>query len=417
MYSLVKKLNFFLFVLSILLMIGLAPAWSKTLAPVEIRTNPALIKQEQSDKLPVYLFWGDGCPHCHAEMVFLEKIKKDYPQIEFKKYEVYNNKNNYELFNQLAKEKGIEVKGVPTLFIGDEVIVGFSTEDITGARIKQALDIYLIKNQIKPETTESEERLNQEDRQDKIVDYPLLGKIKLNDLSLPILTAVLGTLDGFNPCSMWALIILITLLINTGSRKKMWLVGSVFILASAFSYFLFLTAWLNAFLLIGYLKIVRLLIGLLAIGVGIYFLYDAYKKRKQDVLTCEVSNEETKNKIIQRLENTLHKKSIWAVIIGIIMVAFSVNLIELMCSAGIPAIYTQILSQNHLPRLSYYLYLIGYDFFYMLDDIIVLIIAGLTWQLLQGTQKYTKYSHLIGGVLILILGIIMIVNPGLLSFK
>lgn len=410
-----KSLILIIFIFSWL--IWSLPASSISLAPVDVKVEQNYT-QEKNQKLPVYLFWGEGCPHCHAEMVFLDKIKKDYPQIEFKEFEIYNNKNNYQLLSQISREKGVKINGVPALFIGDEVVIGFNTEETTGAKIKQALDVYLIKNQLKINSNKNTgNQIETQAREDKIVKYPLLGKIKLTDLSLPLLTVVLGTLDGFNPCSMWALIILITLLINTGSRKKMWLVGSIFILASAFSYFLFLAAWLNAFLLIGYLKIVRLLIGLLAIGAGIYFLYDYYKKRKQNSLTCEVSSEKTKSKIIQKLEATLHKKSIWAVILGVIMVAFSVNLIELMCSAGIPAIYTQILSQNHLSRLSYYVYLIGYDFFYMLDDILVLIIAGLTWQLLQGTQKYTKYSHLIGGILILVLGMIMLFNPELLMFK
>ncbi len=411
--QLLNKKQLILFLLTGLILITATPLNAKTLAPVETKTNLDLTSGKQLNKLPVYLFWGDGCPHCHAEIIFLNKIQKNYPQIEFKKFEIYNNQNNYKLLEQISREKGVEVKGVPTLFIGDQTIIGFNTEATTGLKIKRALDNYLIKNKIKAPTADKKNNENK----DEVIEHPLMGKINLNKLSLPVLTAILGTLDGFNPCSMWALIVLITLLINSGSRKKMWLVGGIFIIASAASYFLFLTAWLNAFLLIGYIKIVRLLIGLLAIGVGIYFLYDAYKNRSKNTITCEVSNEQTKDKIIKKLEKVINKKSLWAIIVGVVTVAFSVNLIELMCSAGIPAIYTQILSQNHLSRLTYYLYLLVYDFFYMLDDIIVLLVAGITWQLLQGTQKYTKYSHLIGGALILILGIIMIVNPGLLSFK
>ena len=163
--------------------------------------------------------------------------------------------------------------------------------------------------------------------------------------------------------------------------------------------------------------IVRIIIGVLAVGVGVYFVRDYIKKRKQDALVCEVTSSETKNKIVNRLQNVLQKKSIWAVILGVVVIAFSVNLIELMCSAGIPAIYTQILSQSNLPPAGYYLYLLAYDFFYMLDHIIVLLIAGLTWQLLVSTGKYIKYSHLIGGILLLILGAIMLINPSWLMFK
>jgi len=236
-------------------------------------------------------------------------------------------------------------------------------------------------------------------------------------LSLPILTAALGLIDGFNPCSMWALLVMITLLINARDKKKMWLVGWTYIGASALSYFLFLSAWFNAFLQFGYLQAVKIIIGLLAVGVGGYFLRDYYKKRKQDALTCDVTSEKTKGKIIERLERVLKQEKTLAIVVGIALIAFSINLVELLCSAGIPAVYTQILSQNSLPKVGYYLYLLGYDFFYMLDDIVVLLIAGFTWKMFSGNQKYAKYSHLIGGLLLLVLGIIMIFRPGLLMFK
>jgi len=303
---------------------------------------------------------------------------------------------------------------VPVTVIGDELVVGFSGEDTTGAKIKQLLDIYIVKSKL--DNNGGGEPIATSPIGEKI-KYPLLGEINLKNLSLPFLTVILGTLDGFNPCSMWALVVLITLLINTGSKKKLWLVGNTFIIASSLSYFLFLTAWFNTFLFVGYLPAVKILIGILAVGVGIYFLNDFYKKRKLAALTCEVTSETTKNKLIARLERAVQKESVLAIIIAVVFVAFSVNLIELLCSAGIPAVYTQVLSQNNLSKIGYYLYLLVYDFFYMLDDIVVLVIAGFTWQLLISTNKYTKYSHLIGGILLLILGIIMLVNPQLLMFK
>ena len=194
----------------------------------------------------------------------------------------------------------------------------------------------------------------------------------------------------------------------------MWIVGTTFILISAFSYFIFLAAWMNAFALIGYLKVTRVIVGVLAMAVGIYFLRDFWKKRKQNELVCEVGSNQHKEKIVMRLQKVLQYDKILPIIIGVAFIAFSVNLIELFCSAGLPTIFTGILTQNELPKATYYLYLLGYDFFYMLDDIVVLLIAGFTFQAFQGSVKFTKYSHLIGGILILILGLIMLINPNLL---
>jgi len=410
-----KKIVIFSLFLTILLAVGVffntGTAQAALNAPDGSQTQLA----QKSEKLPVYFFWGDGCPHCHDELIFLQKIKDDYPEIEWLNFETWNNEANYQLLLQVTKEKGGRASGsVPVTVIGDELVVGFSGEDTTGAKIKQLLDIYIVKSKL--DNNGDDEPIATSPIGEKI-KYPLLGEINLKNLSLPFLTVILGTLDGFNPCSMWALVVLITLLINTGSKKKLWLVGNTFIIASSLSYFLFLTAWFNTFLFVGYLPAVKILIGILAVGVGIYFLNDFYKKRKLAALTCEVTSETTKNKLIARLERAVQKESVLAIIIAVVFVAFSVNLIELLCSAGIPAVYTQVLSQNNLSKIGYYLYLLVYDFFYMLDDIVVLVIAGFTWQLLISTNKYTKYSHLIGGILLLILGIIMLVNPQLLMFK
>ncbi len=408
-----KTIRLFLFTLIILITVffNTKQITATQLAPEN--TQPQI--NQVTKKLPVYFFWGEGCPHCHAESIFLEKIKKDYPNIEIKAYEVYNNEENYKLLENMLEQRGNRVTGVPVTILGEQIIVGFGKEQISGAKIKQALDIYLLKNnfKIKNKTNITKNKTEKNNS----IKYPFLGKINLNALSLPVLTVILGTLDGFNPCSMWALVVLITLLLATGSKKKLWIIGGTFIITSAISYFLFLTAWFNAFKFLGYIPIIKTSIGILAIGVGIYFLRHYIKKRKEQTLTCEVTNVKTQNKIVNRLQDVIQKDSMLMAVAGVIAIAFSVNLIELVCSAGIPAIYTEIISQNNLTLSTHYLYLLAYDFFYMLDDMVVLIIAAFTWKLLQNTGKYTKYSHLFGGILLLILGAIMLFNPGLLMFK
>ena len=365
---------------------------------------------QEQNKLPVYFFYGDGCPHCRDEEIFWGKIKNNYPNIEWINYEIWNNRENYELLLKTTEETiGRATGNVPITIIGEQAIIGFRDEQTTGVQIRQLLDIYAATGKV--------EKDSQSANQDEVVKLPLWGKLKLKELSLPLLTMALGTLDGFNPCSMWALLVLITLLINAGNKKKIWLVGWTYIVASALSYFMFLTAWFNTFLIVGYLKIIRVGIGILAVTVGAYFLRDYIKKRKQDDLTCEITSTKTKTKIIQKLEKVLKNEKPLGIIIGIALIAFSINLIELLCSAGIPAVYTQVLAQNNLPKITYYLYLLLYDFFYMLDDIVVLLIAGFTWKVFAGNQKYAKYSHLIGGVLLTVLGIIMILKPNLLMFE
>ncbi len=79
------------------------------------------------DKLTIYFFWGDGCPHCATEKPFLESLKKKYKEkIEVKMFETWKNSDNVDLFQEVANAYGIQVQGVPTTFIGDKNWVGYA---------------------------------------------------------------------------------------------------------------------------------------------------------------------------------------------------------------------------------------------------------------------------------------------------
>jgi hypothetical protein len=101
---------------------------------------------------------------------------------------------------------------------------------------------------------------------------------------------------------------------------------------------------------------------------------------------------------------------------GIIVLAFLVNLVELVCSAGLPAIYTQILALNNLANWQYYFYIFLYVFFFMVDDLLIFIVAMVTLKMTGLSTRYARYSHLIGGILMIIIGILLIFKPEWLMF-
>jgi hypothetical protein len=247
-----------------------------------------------------------------------------------------------------------------------------------------------------------------------VVSFPILGRININTLTLPVLTVALGLLDGFNPCAMWTLLFLVSLLLGTKDRFKMWILGGLFILTSGFIYFLFMAAWLNFFLIIGYATIVRVLIGLTALGLGGYYVWTYWRDYKRG---CLVEGDEKRQKTFNKLRDLTKNKSIWLAMGGIVLLAMAVNVVELLCSAGIPAIYTKALTLNSMPKWEYYLYLLGYIFFYMLDDMVVFIIAMVTLEMVGIKQSYAKYSHIIGGIIMLAIGILMLFKPELLMFS
>ncbi|MGB6882259.1 MAG: hypothetical protein WBD86_03140 [Microgenomates group bacterium] len=242
---------------------------------------------------------------------------------------------------------------------------------------------------------------------------PIIGTIQTANLSLPLLSVVIGLLDGFNPCAMWTLFFLISLLLSMKDKRRMWILGTVFIITSAFVYFLFLSAWLNFFLILGFLFWIRIIIGLVALGAGIYNLRDYYVNREG---ACKVTGSEKRRKTFDKLKSIAHERKFILALGGIILLAFAVNLIELVCSAGLPAIYTQILSLNTLSTWQYYSYILIYIFFFMLDDLFVFAVAMITLHAIGIQSKYARFSRLIGGILMLIIGALLLFKPEFLMF-
>jgi len=374
-------------------------------------------KIEAQEKVSLHLFWSYGCPHCQKEKIFLAKLVEKYPQLEIKDYEVSSSQTNAALLKKAGDFLGVNVSGVPFTVIGQEYFVGYLNDETTGKEIEAAVN-YALENDCQDVVGSLFSR-NEESDQDKvkgatdIIEVPIFGQLDTKKLSLPVLTFVIALLDGFNPCAMWVLLFLISLLLGMKDKKKMWVLGSVFIVASGFVYFLFLSAWLNLFLFLGWVTWIRILVGLIALGAGGYYLWD-YITNKSGA--CRVMGSKKKQKVFDNLKKVTQKKQLGLAVLGMIVLAFAVNLVELVCSAGLPAIYTQVLSLANLPTWQYYLYLIFYILIFMLDDLVVFFVAMTTLKITGLSTKYSRFSHLFGGILIFIIGLLLIFKPEVLMF-
>jgi len=207
------------------------------------------------------------------------------------------------------------------------------------------------------------------------------------------------------------LLFLISLLLGMKDRKRMWALGIIFIVTSAFVYFLFMTAWLNFFLFLGFVFWIRVIIGLIALAAGGYNIREYFINKQAG---CKVVNSDKRRKVFENIRKVVRKKEFFLAIFGMILLAFAVNLVELVCSAGLPAIFTQVLSLSKLKTWQYYFYLLVYIFFFMLDDLFVFFTAMLTLKIVGIEKKYTRFSCLIGGLLMLIIGILIIFKPEIL---
>lgn len=381
----------------------------------------------QAADVNLYLFSSDSCPHCKAERSFLDSIYENYPNLTIYDFEVSKNQNNVRAFQIAEETLGANVNGVPFTVIGGEYFIGFgegTTDVLIEEKIKEcvantcedpvgvALGIVKETESIERETVSMEEKAEPETETDKTFNVPFLGEISARTVSIPLLTLVLGFVDGFNPCAMWVLLFLISMLIGMENKRRRWILGSTFIFVSALVYFVFMSLWLNLILFLGFIFAIRIIIGLVAIVGGVY----SVKKGLDSTSGCSVTGEEKRVKILNKMKEVVHQKSFWLSMFGITILAFSVNLVELICSAGLPAVYTQVLAINNLAVWQYYAYIALYVFIFMLDDLIVFILAMKTLEITGLTTKYSKITRIIGGVIMLIIGILLIFRPELIMF-
>jgi len=225
------------------------------------------------------------------------------------------------------------------------------------------------------------------------------GQVDLSNFSLPIVTIVIGIIDGFNPCAMWILLFLISILIEEEKVWKRWLLGGIFLGVSGLAYFAFLTAWLNINLLIGLNVWVKILVSLVAFLVAVISLKDFQKEQSG----CKVGDQVEKKELAGKIKGIIKNQNIWLASIGIAILALSVNIFELVCSAALPAVYTNLLASQDITGLIRYMYLGLYALFFMLDDLLIFGIAMFTLQATGISKKYNKWIKLISGIVMLIL--------------
>jgi len=381
----------------------------------------------QEKQVNVYFFWGEGCPHCAHEKPYLEKLENKYPEVKIYDFEVWNSGDNRKLLIEVGKKLNTNVSGVPFTVVGEQHFTGWLNEEMTGIAIEDAVQCVLrdgcrdvvgeiLASQQQPQIQEEEPCECEGEQRSAIppkISLPLVGEVDTKNLSLPVLTVILGGLDGFNPCAMWTLLFLISLLLGMKDKKRRWILGTTFIAASAFVYFLFMAAWLNLLLFVGFIVWVRIIIGLVALGGGGYNLKEFFTNKNSG---CKVTGDEKRQAVFEKLKNITHKKQFLLALGGIILLAFAVNLVELICSAGLPVIFTQILTLSNLARWQYYAYMSLYIFIFMLDDLFIFFTAMITLEMTGISTKYSRISHLIGGILMLIIGLLLIFKPELLMF-
>lgn len=352
---------------------------------------------KNDEKVNIYLFYSKICPHCQKEEKYFETLKEKYQdKINIYTYEVTENKTNNEIMKSLKKELKENSQGVPFTIIGSKTFLGY--DESLNERIENTIESYLDKNT----------------KTDNTYTIPILGKIEAKNASIILIAIILGFIDGFNPCAMWILLLLINMCISIKDKKKMLIVCLTFIITSGIIYFLSMLG-IGFILDLTTISYIRNIIAILAIILGIYNLYTYLKTRKQT--GCHVVKKEKRKTIITKINNILNNKNTLLMFGGTIILATSVSLVEMACSLGFPTIFLELLSINNIHSFLKVTYLLIYILFYLIDDIVVLFLSIKAFETKGISTKYNKYVHLIGGLIMILMGVLLIFKPEWIMFN
>lgn len=381
------------------------------------------LNAQEGERVSLSSFVRDDCGHCIEEKKFLESIRAEYPNLDIYYYNLAEEENR-KLFSAIADKYDL-VKGTPITMIRGTLVQGFESAETTGGIFRELIggegENMRFEDVVEGGATVhgsvsatcADDGSCSTAAPSYIVRIPIIGTtIDVGTWPLFTLSAVLGFIDGFNPCAMWVLVMFLLVLSQVGSRKRMFQYAGIFILAEAIMYYLILTAWITAWDFIALDRLVTPAVGLLALGSGIFFLYRFATFKP----VCSVASLEQERRLSVKAKALASKPLTFGVGLGILGLAFSVNIFEFACSIGIPQAFTKIIELNAPHWLAWQGYMFTYILMYMVDDFIVFGIALYSIDKVQSTAGYAKWSSFIGGILMLILGILMVFRPDLLVF-
>lgn len=397
-----------------LVFLASAVGWSAT-AFAAAAPSHKLNEGTSAQPADIEVFVREGCPHCARAEVFLAALKQEQPDLQIVIRDVLKEPAALEQLVRIAKNQGVATVSVPAIAVGGQLIIGFSDEAATDQLIRARLaqtHAQGCKSADAPPGCKADESLSSEAGAPIPATRPetfavnFFGRnVSLDQVGLPLFTLAIGLLDGFNPCSMWVLILMISLLAPMNNRSRMFAIAGTFVAVQGLAYFVFMAAWLNFFLLIGISRISEIIIAVFALLAGAINLKDFWVFGWGVTLSIPAA---AKPGIYARMRRILQTENLAAAIFGAAVLAGLVQIVEFMCTSGFPALFTRILTLQHLDSLSYYGYLLLYDLTYMLDDAIILTIGVITLSQRRLQEKEGRWLKFISGMVMVGLGVYLL---------
>lgn len=396
----------------------------------------------------IYLFWGEGCPHCAKAKPYFESLAEKYPQVVYRSFEIYHNEDNYQLLTDIAAAQGFEVSGVPTALVGQFLMVGYSEEYnpqieevVTHCIQNGCLDAgagWVAEDPALPAPSSAAMPIpvpsatpaalaqnppglsspaqpgpGGELSQPHLLNLPVLGAVNLEQHSLTLSTALIAFVDGFNPCSLWVLSMLMALVLHTGSRKKVLIIGLVFLTVTAGIYALFIAGLFSVLRLIRFMGWVQILVAGVALLFGMVNIKDYFWYKTGVSFTI---SDEQKPGIFQNIRRVIaSSNSIWGLTGATVVMAAGVSVVEFSCTAGFPVLWTNLLVAQGVSGGVFVALLLLYLLIYQIDELAIFSSMVVTLKASRLEEKQGRILKLFGGVLMLALAVVMLLDPSLMN--
>ena len=386
----------------------------------------------------LYFFWSKTCPHCQHAHPFVEALPQQLPWLTLHSLELTESYENVEQYARMAAAAGEQAQYVPAFFVCGTMSAGYDDHDTSGAALVESLERChaVALEQLAPQgvaaagadsgaqaargSAEGEAGAAPASNAAPLaapavapaLSLPLIGALDAQSLSLPVFTVVVAGLDAFNPCAFFVLMFLLSLMVHAGSRKRMALIGGVFVLTSGLLYFVFMAAWLNIFLVVGELALITTLAGLVAIVIALINIKDFFWFKQGVSLSIP---ESAKPNLYQRSRSLLKASSLPAMLAGTAVLALAANSYELLCTSGFPMVYTRTLTLQDLPPASFYGWLALYNVIYVIPLLVIVAVFTARFGARKLSEDEGRVLKLLSGLMMLLLGVVLVFAPALLN--
>ncbi len=360
---------------------------------------------EGAPRVHLYFFWSQQCSHCLEARPELESMARSQPWIVLHSLELTKSQANVERYIAMAAELGQQAQSVPALFFCSQMQVGWerggNSQKMLLERLNQCRTKVASGETIGPDKAESSQ-------EDATLRLPLIGAFDARSHSLPVMTVLIAGMDAFNPCAFFVLLFLLSLMVHQQDRRRMALIGGVFVLFSGLMYFAFMAAWLGLFRIMGSLPWVTAAAGALAVVIGVVNTKDFFALKAGVSLSIPESR---KADIFRRGRAILAAGTLPAMLAATVLLAIAANFYELLCTAGFPMVYTRLLTMQVSDSTQHLLYLALYNVIYVLPMLLIVFAFVRTLGARKLSEREGRLLKLLSGLMMLELGILLLVAP------